>query len=54
MKRLVKYEPGQCPSDLLQYGIDCECPVNINKRDIDINMDIEIPQAPEYESYLSC
>ncbi|UJR33828.1 hypothetical protein I4U23_021252 [Adineta vaga] len=53
MKRLIKYEPGQCPENLAQYGIDCECPININKNDIDIEMAVSIPQAPDFASWLS-
>ena len=47
MKRLVKYEPGQCPPEFLQYNIDCNCPVNVNKSNLDIDLDINIPEAPE-------
>ena len=47
MKRLIKYEPGQCPENFAQYGIDCNCPVNILKTDLDIDVDVTIPKAPE-------
>ena len=47
MKRLIKYGPGQCPPELHKYGIDCNCPVNITMQKIDIDMDIEVPEAPE-------
>jgi len=53
MKRIIKYDDGQCPDNLLQYGIDCNCPVHITKRDLDIEMDVTIPKAPEYASWLS-
>jgi len=53
MKRLIKYEEGQCPENLKPYGIDCNCPVSITKTDLDIEMDITIPTAPEYASWLS-
>jgi hypothetical protein len=50
-KRIVKYEPGQCPENLAQYGIDCECPVDVSKNDLDIEMIVSLPQAPEYVFY---
>jgi hypothetical protein len=46
MKRIVKYEPGECPEKLAQYGIDCNCPVHVTKSDLDIEMDVTMPQAP--------
>ena len=52
-KRLFQFGPADCPAQLRQYGIDCNCPVNINKRDLDIDMDVTIPSAPEYASWLS-
>jgi hypothetical protein len=47
MKRIIKYEPGKCPENLAVHGIDCECPVYITKTDVDIEMDVNLPQAPE-------
>jgi hypothetical protein len=51
MKRIIKYEPGECPENLAQYGIDCECPVDVSKNDLDITMGVSLPQAPEYVFY---
>jgi len=53
IKRILPYEQNDCPTDLLQHGIDCNCPVNINKTDLDIEMDINLPKAPEAISWLS-
>jgi hypothetical protein len=47
MKRIVKYDEGACPESLREHGIDCNCPVNITKRDLDIEMDVTMPKAPE-------
>jgi hypothetical protein len=51
MKRMIKFEDGACPANLGTYGIDCNCPVNINKTDLDIELDVKLPQAPEYLFY---
>jgi hypothetical protein len=53
MKRIAPYEQGECPPDLAQYGIDCNCPVNINKTDLDVELDLTLPKAPEAVSWIS-
>lgn len=47
MKRLIQYEPGQCPASLAVYGIDCNCPVNIIGNSMDISLNISVPKTPE-------
>ncbi|CAF0878512.1 unnamed protein product [Rotaria sordida] len=53
MQRLFKHDATNCPAQLSPYGIDCTCPVKVNKNDLDIEMDLDIPEAPEYASWLS-
>ena len=46
MKRLAPMENG-CPETLLQHNIDCECPVDITTKNLDIEITVTILQAPE-------
>ena len=48
IKRVFTYDSSNCPPQLTQYGINCECPVTLNKNDMDIDLAVNIPQAPEY------
>ena len=46
IKRVLKYDATTCPAQLGQYGINCNCPVDINKNTLDIDLDVELPKAP--------
>lgn len=48
IKRVFTYDSSNCPEQLTQYGINCECPVSLNKNNLDVDLDVNIPQAPEY------
>ncbi len=39
------FTPDNCPPQLLQFGIDCNCPFNIKAGDLDINEKLVLPDA---------
>jgi hypothetical protein len=41
------FEPGACPVELAQHGIDCRCPVNIQRGNIDFESEIDVVTPPE-------
>ncbi|CAF2330924.1 unnamed protein product [Rotaria sp. Silwood2] len=53
LKRVFKYEVHNCPAKLVQNGINCNCPISLARNDLDIEMDVTLPSAPEYASWLS-
>jgi len=54
MKRLTEARLDECPKQLEPHGINCNCPVNVVTRSLDVDdMEINIPAAPQAASWLS-